>query len=193
MVARSHTRGVRAGRKQERHRHRIEHGNKRQGQQPDRSLEVGRWHANQFGEISHGANVGFRAATFGVGLRFLDPEVCKGLCLTLTRGDDVGAIAALLVGNRHRSNGTTEPRRFLDRCIDLGNAPIEVGDALNLDRKARLSVGGPIRERQIEGHHVVEVSTREESEYTDCVQAHQDTDHRDKNQTQKGRCRAPVL
>jgi len=42
---------------QERDRHRIEYRDKRQSEQPDRPLKVGGRHANQLGEIPHGADV----------------------------------------------------------------------------------------------------------------------------------------
>jgi len=63
---------VRAGGKQKRNSHRIKDGDKRQGQQPNGSLQVRSRHADQLGEISHRTYVGFRAATVYVRLNFLD-------------------------------------------------------------------------------------------------------------------------
>jgi hypothetical protein len=44
-----------------------------------------------------------------------------------------------------------------------------------------------IRERQIDGGHMVEVSFSEKAEHTDGIQAHQYPDHRHQNQAQKER------
>jgi hypothetical protein len=68
---------------------------------------------------------------------------------------DIGAIAAFLVGDRHRPNGASKPRRLLDGCVNLGDATIEVGYGLVLDGEAGLGVGGSVRERQIDGCHMI--------------------------------------
>ena len=106
---------------------------------------------------------------------------------------DIGAIAAFLVSDRHRTNGASLPRRFLDSCVNLGDATIEVGDGLALNGEAGLGVGGSVRERQIDGRHMIEVGAREKAEHADCVQAHQHADPRDQDQTQKARRRGPIL
>ena len=64
------------------------------------------------------------------------------------------------------------PRRFLDSCVNLGDATIEVGDGLALDGEAGLGVGGSVRESQIDGCHVIEVGAREKAEHANCIQAH---------------------
>ena len=60
--------------KQERYRHRIEYGDKRQSEQPDRSFQVGWRRANQFGEISDGADVGLCALALA---SILALSICK--------------------------------------------------------------------------------------------------------------------
>jgi len=111
----------------------------------------------------------------------------------LARRNDVRAITALLVRNRHRADGAAKPCRRLDGRVDLGDAPIEVGHRLPLDREARIGVGGSIRERQIDRRNMIKVGARQESEHTDRVQAHQHADHRDEDQAQEGRRRVPIL
>ena len=106
-------RRVCAGGKQECHRHRIENGNKRQSEQPDRSLEVGGRCTDQLGEISDRTDVGLGAPALGVDLGFLDLQTGERLRLALALRNDVGAIATLLVGDRHRPNGAAQPGRCL--------------------------------------------------------------------------------
>ena len=115
----------------------------------------------------------------GVNFGFLDLQAgnCPGLALAYCH--DIGAIAAFLVSDRHCTNGASKPRRFLDGCVNLGDATIEVGDDLTLDGEAGLGVGGSVRERQIDGRHMIEVGAREKAEHADFVQAHQHADHRD--------------
>ena len=119
-----------AGSKQEHHRHRIEHHNERQREHSDRSFKVGGWHTDELGEISNGSDIGLGAPALGVNPGFADLEVCKRVCLTLARCNDIGTIAALLVSDRHCANRAAKPRRFFNRCVDLGDAPIEVGHGL---------------------------------------------------------------
>jgi hypothetical protein len=119
-----------AGGEQQRHRQRIEHGDKRQSEQADWSLEVGGRCTDQLCEISHWTDVGLGAPALGVNLRFLDLQARKCLSLALARRNDVGAITALLVRNRHRADGAAKSCRCLDGRVDLGDAPIEVGDRL---------------------------------------------------------------
>ena len=170
-----------AGGEQERHRQRIEHGDERQREQADRSLEVGGRCTDQLGKISHRADVGLSTPALGVNLGFVDLQAGERLGFSLARGNDVSAIAALLVSERHRADGPAKPRRCLDGRVDLGNPPIEVGDGLALNGEAGLGVGGSVRERQIHGRHMIEVGAREETEHADRVQAHQHTDHRDED------------
>src|SRR5258707_14106978 len=138
-----------AGGEQQRHRQRIEYGDKRQSEQADWSLEVGGRCTDQLCEISHWTDVGLGAPALGVHLRFLDLQAGKRLSLALARRNDVGAVAALLVSDRHRTDGAAKPCRFLDGRVDLGEAPIEVSDDLALDREAGLSVGSLFPERQV--------------------------------------------
>jgi hypothetical protein len=63
---------VHARRKQESHRHWVEHSDKGQGKQPHGSLEIRSRHAKQLGKISHRTNVGFSATAIGIRLGFLD-------------------------------------------------------------------------------------------------------------------------
>ena len=60
------TRRVRTRGEQERYRHWIEYGDKRQSEQPDRSFQVCCRRANQLGEISDGADFGLCARALGV-------------------------------------------------------------------------------------------------------------------------------
>jgi hypothetical protein len=155
---------------QKRYRHRIENGDKRQSEQPDRSLKVRGRRAYQLGEISHGADVRLGALALGVNLGFIALEAGERTGFALARRNDVNAIAALLVSDHHRTDGAAKPRRFLDGCVDLGDAPIEVGDGLTLDSETGLGVGRFVREYQFDGRHVIEVGSREEAEHADCVQ-----------------------
>src|SRR5829696_9180877 len=138
-----------AGGEQQRHRQRIEYGDKRQSEQADGSLEVGGGCTDQLCQISHGTDLGLGAPALGVNLRFLDLQAGKRLSLALAPRNDVGTVTALLVRNCHRADRAAKPCRFLDRQVDLGDAPIEVSDRLSLDSEASLDFGGSIRERQI--------------------------------------------
>jgi hypothetical protein len=155
---------VYAGSEQEHHRHRIKNGDKRQSKQADWPLEVGGRYTHQLGEISHRADVGLGAPALGVNLHFRDLQAGKRPSLALARRNDVGAITALLVSDRHRTEGAAKPCRCLDGRVDLGNAPIEVGDGLALDGDADIGVGGSIRERQIDGRHMIKVGACEEAD-----------------------------
>ena len=135
-----------AGGEQERDCHWIEYCYERQSEQTDRTLKVGGRHTDQLCEISHGANIGLGAPALGVNPGFVYLQDGERLGLALARRNDISAIAALLVSDRHRTNGAAKPSRFLDRSIDLGNAPIEVGDRLALDCDASLDIGSSIRE-----------------------------------------------
>jgi hypothetical protein len=139
---------MRAGGEQQRHRQWIEYGDKRQSEQADRSLEVVGRRTDQLCEISDRADVGLGAPALGVNPGFLDLQAGKSLSLALARRNDVGAITALLVSDRYRADGAAKPCRLLDGRVDLGDAPIEVGDRLSLDGEAGLGVGGSIRERR---------------------------------------------
>jgi len=78
-----------------------------------------------------------------------------------------------------------EPRRLLDRGIDLGDAPVELGHGLALNGQAHLDVSGSARERQINGYGMFEVGARQEPEHADRVQARQHVDHRDQHKPRK--------
>ena len=117
------------GGEQERHRHRIEDGNKRQSKQADRSLEVGGRRTHQLGEISQWAHVRLGTPALGVNLGFLDLQATEGRYLALTLCDDVGALAALLVGESSSPQWGGQagsipqwPRRF-GRYADRGLRP----------------------------------------------------------------------
>jgi hypothetical protein len=56
-----------AGGEQERHRHRIQGGDKRQSEQADQSLKIGGRCSDQISEVSDRANVGFGAPTLDTG------------------------------------------------------------------------------------------------------------------------------
>jgi len=81
--------------------------------------------------------------------------------------NDIGALAAFLVSDRHRTERAALPRRFPDGRVNLGDAPIEVGDGLALDGEASLGVGGSVRKRRIDSCHMIEVGAREEAEHAD--------------------------
>jgi hypothetical protein len=138
---------VYAGSEQEHHRHRIEDGDKRQSEQAHRSLEVGGRYSHQFGEISYRTDVSLHAPELGLNLSFLDLQARERLSLALALRNNIGALAPPLVRNRDRADGAAKPCRRLDGRVDLGGAPIEVGDGLALDGEAGLGVGGSIRER----------------------------------------------
>ena len=89
--------------------------------------------------------------------------------------------------------GRPSPGRFLDGPVNLGDAPIEIGDGLALDGEASLGVGGSVRKHQIDDRHMIKVGAREEAEHADSVQAHQHADHRDEDQAQERRSRVPML
>jgi hypothetical protein len=74
--------------------HRIESGDKRQSEQPDRSLKVGCRRANQLGETSHGADIGLGSPALGVNLGLINLEAGERLRLPPARRNDVNAIAA---------------------------------------------------------------------------------------------------
>jgi hypothetical protein len=136
---------VRAGGEQERDRHRIEYCYERQSEQADRPLKVGGRHTDQLCEISHGANIGLGAPALGVNPGLVDLQAGERLSLALATQRyrrDRGASFQ----RSSRTNGAAKPRRFLDRSIDLGEAPIEVGDGLALDCDASLDIGSSIRE-----------------------------------------------
>jgi hypothetical protein len=158
-----------AGSEQEHHRHRIEDSNKRQREQAHRSLKVGCRYAHQLGEISHRTDVGVGvgAPALSVNPGFLDLQASECLPLPLPLRNDVGALAALLVSDRHRTERAALPRRFPDGRVNLGDAPIEVGDGLALDGEASLGVGGSVRKRRIDSCHMIEVGAREEAEHAD--------------------------
>jgi hypothetical protein len=158
-------RRVNAGSEQEHHSHRIGDGDKRQREQAYRSLEVGCRHTHQLGEISHRADVRLGASALGINLGFLDLQARKRLPLPLAFRNDIGALAALLVSDRHRAEGTAQPCGFLDRRVDLGDAPIKVSDGPDLDPEANLGVGGSVRKRLIDDRHVIKVGAREEAEH----------------------------
>jgi hypothetical protein len=99
-----------------------------------------------------------------IDLRLFDPEATERLGLPLTLGRDLSALAPPPVSNCHRPEGTTEPRRFLNGRVDLGDAAIKVSDRPSLDRKASLDIGGPVGEGQIYGDQVVEVSPGQKPE-----------------------------
>src|ERR1700761_4132671 len=137
------------GGEQERHRHWIENGDKRQGKQADRSLEVGGRRSHQLGEISQWAHVRLGTPALGLNLGLLDLQASERRYLALTLCDDVGALVALLVGDRHRTHRAAKPCRFLNGRVDLGNTSIEVSDRLTLDTEASVDVGGSVREREL--------------------------------------------
>jgi hypothetical protein len=62
-----------AGGEQQRHRQRIEYGDKRQSEQADRSLKIGGRRTDQLCEISHRANVGLGAPALGVAFSICRP------------------------------------------------------------------------------------------------------------------------
>src|ERR1700755_3274750 len=158
------TRHVCTGGEQERHRHWIENGDKRQGKQADRSLEVGGRRSHQLAEVSRGPHVRLGTPARGLNLGLLDLQATERRYLALTLCDDVGALAALLVGDRHRTHRAAKPCRFLNGRVDLGNTSIEVSDRLTLDTEASVDVGGSIRERELYYRHVIEVGARKEAE-----------------------------
>jgi hypothetical protein len=139
------------------------------------------------------AAVGLRAPELRVNLCFFNLQTGQHLGLTLTLRRDLSTFAALLVSDRHRPDRTAKPRRFFDGRVDLGDAPIKIGDVPSLDSEARLDISGSVGKGQIYGRHVIEVGTREKAEHTDRVQAHQHTNHRDEDEAQEGRRRVPVL
>jgi hypothetical protein len=132
---------------QERHRHRIQNSDKSQSEQTDGTLKVGGRHTDQLCEVSYRANIDLGAPALGVNLGFLNLQAGEELDLALALRNDVGALAALLVGDRHRTDGAAKPGRFLNGRVDLGDAPIEVGDGLALDREAGIGIGSPVRKR----------------------------------------------
>jgi hypothetical protein len=105
-----------------------------QSKQADRSLKVGGRCTDQLGEILHRTDVGLGAPALGVNLGFLDLQAGKRPGLALTRRNDVGAIAALLVRDRHRVEGAAKPCRFLDGRFDLALAD------RTADTEARLAI-----------------------------------------------------
>jgi len=129
-----------SGGEQQRHRQRIEYGDKRQSEQADWALEVGGRRTDQLCEISHRTDLGLCAPALGVNPGFLDLQPGKPLGLALARRNDIGSITALPVSNRHRADGAAKPCRLLDGRVDLGDASIEVGDGLALDGEAGLGV-----------------------------------------------------
>jgi hypothetical protein len=161
---------VNASGKEQDHRHRIEDGDQRQRERTDRSLKVGSGRADQVSEMSQRADVRLGAPALGVVFGFLYLQAGGGLCLALTIRDDVGAIVALLVSDRHRGNGAPKLCRLLDGGIDLGDAPIKVSNGLTLNSQTSVHIGSSICQCQIDGHHMFEVGAREETERPDCVQ-----------------------
>jgi len=164
---------VNTGGEQQRYRHRIKDSDERQGDEPDRSLKIRGGYTEHLGEVSHWPDLSLGASPLRINLCLFDLEATERPGLTLTLGRDLSAFAPPLVSDRHRPDGTTEPRRFLDGRVDLGDAAIKVGDRPSLDRKASLDIGGPVGEGQIYGCHVVEVSSGQKPEHADRIQAHQ--------------------
>jgi hypothetical protein len=140
---------VNAGGKQQRHRHRIKDGDKRQSDEPDRSLKIRGGHTDHLGEISHRPDLRLGASALRINLRLFDLEAAERLNLTPTLSRDLGAFTPPLVSDCHRPEGTPEPRRFLNGRVNLGNASIKVGDRPSLDRKTSLDIGGPVGDGQI--------------------------------------------
>ena len=64
-------------------------------------------------EVLH-SNIRLGAPALGINPDFVDLEACKHLGLALPCCNDIGAIAPLLVSNRHRANGAAKPRRLLN-------------------------------------------------------------------------------
>ena len=184
---------VNAGGEQQRYRHWIKHGDKRQSDEPDRSLKIRGGYTGHLSKISHRSYLRLGAFALRFNLCLFDLEATERLGLTLTLGRDLSAFPPPLVSDRHRPDGTTEPRRFLDGGVDLGDAAIKVGDRPSLDRQASLDIGGPVGEGEIYGDHVVEVSPDQKPEHADRIQAHQHPNHCDKDQTQESRRRVPML
>jgi len=95
-------------------------------------FEIGR--PDQLGEVLHRSGVCLGAPALRVDLGLLDLHGGERLRLRLASRGQIGASAALGVGERHRPGGPAAPRRFLDRGVDLADTPIEVGDGLSLNR-----------------------------------------------------------
>jgi hypothetical protein len=184
---------VNTGGKQQRHRHRIKDGDKRQSDEPDRSLKIRGGYTDHLGEMSQRSDLRLGASALHINLRLFDLEATERLGLPLTLGRDLSAFTPLLISDCHRPEETTEPRRFLDGRVNLGDAAIKVGDRPCLDRKASLDIGGPVGECQIYGCHLVKVSPGQKPEYADRIQAHQRANHRDEDETQERRRRVPIL
>jgi hypothetical protein len=113
---------------------------------------------------------------------------------SLAHCHDIGAIAAFLVSDRHRPKRGVQAAstpRWLRQFWAMRRSTSAT--AWSLDGEAGLCVGGSVRERQIDGCHMIEVDAREKAKHPDCVQAHQHADHRDQDQTQKERRRVPAL
>jgi len=143
--------------------------------QADWSLEVG-WpvYRSALRDIALDRRRPRRARRWGVNLRFLDlqagkaPEPLAGAPRQCRR--DHGASGQRL--SSHRRGG-------LDGRVDLGDAPIEVGNGLALDGEVSFGVGSSIRERQIDGPPYDQGgAARQEAEHANRVQAHQHADHR---------------
>ena len=142
---------VRTPGEQQRHRHRIKHGNKRKSDHPDRPIEIRGGHTDHLSQVPHRSDLRLGASALRIDLRLFDLEATERVRLTLTLGRDLGAFMPLLVSDCHRPEGPTEPCRFLNGRVDLGDATIKVGDRPPLDRKASLDIGGPVSEGQIYG------------------------------------------
>ena len=166
---------VNASGEQQRRRYRIKDGDKRQSEEPDRSLKIRGWHTDHLDEISHLSDLRLGASALPVNLCLFDLEATQGMGRTLTRGRDLSAFAPLLVSDCHRPEGATQPRRFLDGRVDPGDAAVKVGHRPSLDRKASPDIGCPVGEGQIYGCHVVEVGARAKAKHSDGIQAHQHT------------------
>jgi hypothetical protein len=147
------------------HYHRIEHSDKRRREQADRSLKVGGRRTDQLGEISHRANAGLGAPSLSGNPGFLDLQAGEGLRFALAFRNNVSAIAALLVSDRHRTDRAAKSCRFVDGRVDLSNASIEVGGGLVLDD----DVSGFCPQAPIDSRHMVKVGAREKAEHADRV------------------------
>ena len=142
---------VNTGGEQQRHRHRIKHDDKRQGDEPDRSLKIRGGYTDHLREISQRSDLRLGASALRINLRLFDLEATERLGLTLTLGRDLSAFTPLLVSDCHRPEETTEPRRLLNGCVDLADAAIKVGDRpVWIARRASISAVLSARARSVD-------------------------------------------
>jgi hypothetical protein len=89
-------------------------------------------------------------------------------------GDELGPGLALLIGERHRGACPPFGRRLLDRPIDLGKPPIDIGHDAGLHPDSGIDIGGTPRNRRLAGHRVADVGLGEKAIGADGVECHQD-------------------